>query len=284
MNISRGDSIRVALAYADIFSYPLRREEAVLWRVGRAGTDASSFTPPESRLVALRSRRERWSSEKWPHVHRAAALLRLVPGMRLVGVTGGLAMNNADRKDDIDFFCLTSRGTMWSSRLLATLLLDCFGLRRRPGELKVADKICLNMFMQQGSWALPSSERDLFAAHEVLQLVPVWEAGGAYHQFLAANSWVKRFLPNAWNTRWKKAQQENKISPSAGPLLTLLRAVESGARWIQVRHMKPRRTTEVIRAGVLRFHPHDVRPWVRSEFEKRLRRLGIPLDKIFYGR
>jgi len=50
--------------------------------------------------------------------------------------------------------------------------------------------------------ALPESERDLFSAHEVLQMEPVFDRGNTYKKFLLANKWVKTFLPNAWRYRY----------------------------------------------------------------------------------
>ena len=87
-------------------------------------------------------------------------------------------MDNADKQDDIDFFIITAKGTMWTTRLCSAFLLSAAGLRRTPNQKQVANKICLNMFMQEGDLSLPASERDLFSAHEVLQMVPLWEREG----------------------------------------------------------------------------------------------------------
>lgn len=279
MNISARDSIRIAIAYADIFDFPLTKKEAVLWRVGRSGGIAFSLPSYSASKLALRKRRAHYSSAKWNVAHKAAHILKKVPGILLVGVTGGVAMENADKQDDIDFLIITATGTMWASRLCATILLTLAGVRRRPDERQVANKICLNMFMQEGDLSLPVSERDLFSAHEVLQMVPLWERNGVYKKFLRANIWVKQFLPNAW-------REKQKVSPEsiAKNNTFLLRMLEFGAKHIQLRYMKRRQTSEVITKNQLRFHPRDVRPWVKKELAYRLRSFGIPLDRIFYGR
>jgi hypothetical protein len=281
MKISQKDSLRLAAAYADIFDYPLTWEELILWRVGVHGNAAipAGFKRHPKSLLALRAHRERWSKPKWEVARRAAHLLRLVPGIMLAGVTGGLAMNNADKDDDIDFFCLVSRGTLWTSRLLATIILDIYGMRRKPGEENVKDKICLNMFMVEGSFAVPPGDRNLFVAHEILQMVPLWDRGGAYRKFLRENAWVKRFLPNAWGKKYQVSSI--KYQEQSGNALSLLRLLEPVAKWVQLTYMRNRRTTEVITRGVLRFHPKDARPWVERKFKKRLEKLGIPIDNVF---
>jgi hypothetical protein len=234
------------------------------------------FLPGRAHLVSKRKTREAWSRKKWPMARRAALLLRHVPGILCVGVTGALAVGNAGKDDDIDLLCLTRRGWLWTGRLFATLLLDMLGIRRRPGDTNVSDKMCLNMFLAEDSFALPRGERDLFSAHEVLQMVPLWERDGAYGKFLRANSWVKEFLPNAWEQKYPvpSIQYQEKQN-------TAFSLLESAATWLQLRHMERRRTNEVITEGALRFHPKDARVWVRDAFARRARRLEIPLDKFF---
>ncbi len=51
--------------------------------------------------------------------------------------------------------------------------------------------------------------------------------------------------------------------------------LEALARWGQLRYMKPRRTTEVIEPGRIRFHPQDARKWVLEEYQARLKKLQI---------
>lgn len=243
--------------------------------------------PGRTAIVGIRRRREAGARVKWAIANKAAHVLRFVPTIQLVGVTGGLALNNASASDDIDFFCLTSRGTLWTGRLLATLLLDLLGMRRKPNQRNVTNRICLNMFMQEGSFALSKKERDLFAAHEVLHMVPLWKKGSAYVRFLEANRWVRAFLPNAWEKTIRMAKKEqtkdtnNFLASLAHGFFLLL---EPAAKSFELWYMHNKRTTEIVGAGVLRFHPKDARVWVLQDFRGRLARFGIPLDKIFYGR
>lgn len=208
MSISSRAAIRAAVAYADIFDYPLTRQQLRTWMVldtyaprlvgGIESRRGYFFLKGRHALVNVRLRRAQWQDEKWDIARRAAHILSRVPTILLVGVTGGLAMNNAKREDDIDLFLIVSDGTMWISRLFATLLMDLFGLRRHPRETSVTNKICLNMFVTERGMGVPDAERDLFAAHEVLQMQPLVTRGSAYKRFLQANAWVHAFLPTAW--------------------------------------------------------------------------------------
>lgn len=51
--------------------------------------------------------------------------------------------------------------------------------------------------------------------------------------------------------------------------------LEALVRWAQLKYMAPRRTTEVVEPGRIRFHPQDARKWVLKEYKKRLAELGI---------
>lgn len=192
------------VAYADIFDYPLTQEELTRWMIFGGGPPKQKkeyyFLSGRDHLVAVRQKRAAWQREKWAIARSAANILSKIPTVRLVGVTGGLAMNNAKKEDDIDLFIVTSEGWLWTSRLLATILMDFFGLRRRPNEMSVANKICLNMFTSE--LAALKSERDLFSAHEVLQMEPIFDRKNTYKKFLQANRWASKFLPNAWRYRY----------------------------------------------------------------------------------
>lgn len=286
------DAVRVAISYADIFDYPLTREEVRLWAPYRLIRTPLAefqgwFPRRYTHLTALRKQREAWSKEKWVQAQRGASILKLIPTLTLVGATGGLARDNAKEDDDIDFLLITAPRTLWMTRALSTILLDIFRLRRQPNDTKVRNLICLNMFMSEDGLAVPPEERDLFTAHEVLLMRPLWERGGAYQKFLSANQWVKRFLPNAWE---EKCQMIEDKWPIPREKISIWRVVwrwnilESLAKAFQLWYMRKRRSTEVVSDTLIRFHPHDARIWIKRALGRRLAKYNIPLDKIFYGR
>jgi hypothetical protein len=294
--------VYAAVAYADIFSYPLTREEIVRWGrwpkarlIDRIRLPAALQRKQQwymirgkSAHIARRARRFFYSKQKWRIARQVSQWLRWIPTIELVGVTGGLAMNNADRRDDIDIYIVTTPGFLWISRLLAVGIISLVGRRRTPATIRFGDTICMNMFVSRQMLAIPQKERDLFAAHEVLQMAPLWDRNGTYTAFLKKNSWVKRFLPNAWAEKMKneklKMKNYSKSNFTFYILHFTLLLCEPFARFIQIWYMRHRRTSEVITDDVLRFHPHDARVWVKEALAKRLKRVDIPLDKIFYAR
>ena len=287
------------VCYADIFDYPVTPDELRFWLIGKQAPSVGAVSGVDIRqartgtyytlkrrasIIRKRKLRAKIAGDKWKLAFSFARFFSFIPTILLVGVTGGLSMDNADRGDDIDLFFITAKGTLWITRAIATALSDALGIRRKPGDRTFSDKICLNMFMSEDSLSLPKNERDLFSAHEVLQLKVLWSRGGAYGKFLQSNAWVKAMLPSAWQqiTARKETAPARRKSLLYAPIRFLFSLVEPFSRSYQLRYMEPRRTTEVITPGILRFHPSDARIWIKKKLEQRLKRFNIPLDNIFY--
>lgn len=300
MKISLSQATLATVAYADIFSYPLTKEEIRYWQIfyedpvkltKSIGLSAGYYFLAGRRdLVRVRQRRTGCIENKFQIAQVMADQLKILPTIRLVGVTGGLAVGNAEPADDIDLFIITAGKTLWITRLLATIIVELSGKRRHPREKEIGDSICLNMFMTEDHLALPKADRDLFAAHEVLQMKPLWERNHLYRKFLTANQWVRYFLPNAWDEKSQTANlKSQKFNSQPGDLvltfaLYILRLFEQPLKVLQLRYMRRHRTTEVITDSVIRFHPRDARSWVKEKLQKRLSIFNIPLDSVFYNR
>lgn len=202
------------LAYADIFDYPLRENEIYrfllsdiryqILDVGKGLKELPEvsqknnfyFLKEREHLVLLRKKRERWSRKRLKIAKQVARWLKIIPTIKMVAVTGALAMENSNKNDDIDLLIITSKNRLWLTRLLAVLLVELIAKRRHPADKEVKDKICLNMFLDEGHLKVPEKEQDLFSAHEVCQLKPILDKNGTYQKFLKANLWSKKFLPN----------------------------------------------------------------------------------------
>lgn len=303
MKISSQALFYAMVCYGDIFDYPLTVSECYRFSLFspyhkvRKTFGVSSqklhkktyvFLSGRQKIIKTRLLRGRYAKEKWRKATIVAHAIGRIPNVRLVGVTGGLAMANTRRNDDIDLYCVTENGTLWVTRLLVTIFVSLLGVRRMPKTTQVHDKFCLNMFTTVDSMQVPVFEQDLFSAHEVVQMVPLWEKKGTYKQFLHANRWVKTYLPNAWrerNGKWQisndKLQRSNYVYSIYYLAFIILEPI---ARALQLWYMNNKRTNEVIEKGIIRFHPHDARVWIKEKLEKKLKKYNIPLDTIFYHR
>jgi predicted nucleotidyltransferase len=142
-------------------------------------------------LVAQRIERTKISEEKLKIIFRISRWLRCVPFLRMIAVTGRLAMKNAEKGSDIDVLIAIKKGRIFTGRLLFTLAVHFLG-RRRHGK-KIADRICLNYFIADDS--LEIKLKDMFSASEYFFALPIfgWET---FRNFQKANGWIAGYKPN----------------------------------------------------------------------------------------
>lgn len=265
------------LAYADIFDYPLTKNEIEKFFITKTPLGLTSlpvgvnqkngyyFLKGREKIVEIRKKRTRWSREKTKIGQKIATRLgRLIPFIKMIGFTGSLAMNNARLHDDIDFLVITARNRLWLTRLMAVVFLEIFGCRRRPGALNFNNKICLNMLLDENHLVIPSKEQDLFTAHEIAQLKPIYNKGQTYEKFIWANLWVKKYLPMAIEARLQKNDETKKKGNK------FLNIFEYLAYKCQLAYMKSRKTIEITQPHRILFHPHDCRGWILKEYNQRL--------------
>jgi hypothetical protein len=195
------------LLYADIFDYPLTPGEIHHYLIGarvspdevQAALHTSAWlralTVRVNGYVTLRHRREigalrderrQASAQLWPVARRWAAILGGLPFVRMVAVTGALAMDNAPAGDDVDYLIVTAPGRVWLARGMAVLMVR---VARALGT-----GLCPNYLLAET--ALAQQRRDLFSAHDLAQMVPL--VGHAmYARLRAMNAWAEAYLPQA---------------------------------------------------------------------------------------
>ncbi len=196
------------VAYADVFDYPLTAKEVHFYLVGipapltavQALLSSSQLAPQHlayrqgyftlpgrKSIVETRLRRAKVAARMWPRaIHCGLSIARL-PFVRMVAVTGALAMNNVEPADDVDYLIVTEPGRLWLCRAMVIALVVKPAARR-------GNVLCPNYLLSERTMAL--HEHNLFTAHELVQTVPI--AGlSIYRQMRWANAWTVRFLPNA---------------------------------------------------------------------------------------
>ena len=148
-------------------------------------------------LVEKRLRRNKIASLKIKKLRKIVWLLRFIPFIRMIGITGRLSMKNTRNDSDWDLFVVLKKGKIWTGRTLLTVFVHLIG-KRRHGE-KIKDRICLNYFITDESLKINISERsfevNLFSAGEYSFMIPLF-GFKAFRKFQIRNSWIKDFKPN----------------------------------------------------------------------------------------
>jgi len=236
-------AIMETVLYSDCFDYPLTLPELAHYLMGVEGCKEQIFEilrrPSQlagklslkddyvtlrgrEMLVERRRARALKSRRIWKVARRYVRILSALPFVRMVAVTGALAMDNCDERDDVDVLVATTPSRVWLGRAFAVLVV-------RAGRLS-RNTLCPNYVISQEALCL--EPRSVYVAHEFAQMVSLY-GKNLHAQMREANPWVKNILPNAD----KPFRQEAECQP--GPLvLAVKRAAErllSGAlgTWLE---------------------------------------------------
>lgn len=276
------------LIYADIFDYPLKAWEIHKWLIGRKcdlldiekalgklskkGKVRTKFDfyflPRREKIAAARLSRLKVSNEYFKKAKLVSQLFKIIPWIKIVGISGSLAMENVSLLDDIDLFIITSKNRLWISRVLMLGLLNLTGQRRKPNDTKrrAAGKICVNLILQED--LLEQKRKDLYTAHEILQMVPLWQRGGTYTKYLDANFWAFEHLPN-WTTG-DFSKMEKSLFEKINPISRL----ETLAKALQLNLMGRPKGNEKVGEKALYFHPEDKREEVLKNYRQKIKKLS----------
>lgn len=231
-------------------------------------------------LAEKRINNNKISVRKIKRLRRIVWLLRFVPYVRMVGVTGRLAMKNASAGSDWDLLVVLKAGKIWTGRTLVTLLTQLIG-KRRYGR-KIKDKVCLNYFITEES--LEIATKEMFSSHEYFFMFPLF--GKATHErFQLKNKWIKKFRPNYSlaeidNLKLMGSTRLSDTLRQAGELVLSSRALEDWlGRWQRAKIMKNPKTKKagsLIQASrdSLVFLPEPQGPKVFEKFRKKIESLS----------
>jgi hypothetical protein len=197
------EAVLRTVAYEDVFDYALTVDEIYRLLVGcRTQREVvlaalQEYTPLSFRegyytlpgrenLSGLRRTRGEAAGRLWPEAIRYGRVMAHLPFVRMLAVTGSLAMNNTPDGADVDYLVVTAADRLWTCRALLMLVVRLAGRR--------GVTLCPNYLVSER--ALVFSERTLYTAHELVQMVPIFGLG-IYASIRAMNRWTEQYLPNA---------------------------------------------------------------------------------------
>lgn len=183
-------------------------------------------------------------------------LLKAIPFILLVGLSGSAAMQSAKKNDDIDLFIITAPNRLWTARFIAIICAKLCGIHRRRKDKHINSKVCLNLFFDaHDGLSIPAHKRTFYVAHELLQMKPLINKHRIYGRFLEANKWVGKFFPNG-----KSKILNFSISNKSGQIDWF----EKWARKLQLHFINKHKTTETVTDTQLWFFPDDFELKIRS--------------------
>ena len=245
-------NIIAALAYFDMFEYPLTKVE--LYSFLGAYCDKQIFNKELSYLlisenvycfdnfftlknnakIALRRHNgNKKATEMMKIAERIGQLLIRFPYVRGIAVSGSLSKNFADEKSDIDLFVITAPGRLWVARTLMHLFKKFTFLFNKEHFF------CMNYFIDEAG--LQIIEKNIYTATEVVTLIPL-EGDSVFKKFFSANAWTLNYLPNNYmrvasakspKFRWFKSVIEISLNNCVGDMLNDVLMKITASRWLK---------------------------------------------------
>jgi predicted nucleotidyltransferase len=266
------NSHKISLIYHDFFDYPLSLSELKKWDTSSSLKTKKSlgkvkkaqgfyYLAKKKEIVKKRLIRKKISAKKMKIAQKVVKHLIKIPSIKMVAVTGSLAMQNSNKDSDIDLMVITQKGTLWSSRAIVYCLFTIayclthaphFRLRK-PKSREERDKLCFNIWMDEKD--LKIKEKNIYTAHEIAQIIPLINKNKTYEKFIYKNNWIGNYWPNAVNLQDAKGNPQKASSSSFYLLFATI--LEPLSFWIQYQYMKPKITIEIVTKTRAFFHPYD---------------------------
>lgn len=198
------------LLYADIFEYAMRLPELHRYLIHPTHVPLDAIeerlaTSPvlhealiaqndllclKDKITHITKRQQRltYMATLSEQVQRYGRWLATIPFVRMVALTGAVAVENpASGNDDLDFMLIVVPGRVWLARALSIVLV-------RMGRLRGVE-LCPNYVV--ASNRLEQERCDLYIAHEIAQLVPLYDADDFYGMLWRTNTWHQDWLANS---------------------------------------------------------------------------------------
>jgi hypothetical protein len=285
-------AILKTLLYGDIFDFPMTEREIHHYLIGvHATPEVVHQTLHHSAYLAQhvirvngyyamrpdtaerRYQRSEISGALWNTARRYGIWLAYFPFVRMVALTGALAMRNADSpQDDLDYLVVTAPERVWLARLLIVILVRLarlWGVYLCPNYLLIETK-------------LEQPKQDIYVAHELTQMIPI-SGYALYERMRAANAWADRLMPNAQGTfypiqphqphgigRWLQAGIEWLLAGRLGDWLENWERRRKEKKFARQAAESPH-SSAVINAEQIKGHFRDYGHPVLNHFHQKLR-------------
>lgn len=287
------DAILQTVVYADVFDHPLTAREVhryltgvrmpfetleqTLKKVEGVVQNGEHFTlPGREEIIPVRLQREQRSRTLLPRALQFGRILGDLPFIRMVALTGSLAVLNVSKVDDFDYMIVTVPGRLWTARAFALLfnrIVKLFGYT-----------ICPNLVVSENRLGWPL--HDLYSARELCQMIPI-SGLEVYQLLIKANAWARDFLPNGFELPggslpplidrrkpWWRALLERLLSGQLGDRFEKWEMHRKIARFSKQAGFGEE---TVFDAEVCQGNFHHHRKWTREVFEKKLAGLATEL-------
>jgi len=213
------------ILYFDIFRHPLTADEIYQFLPSNSTNpdeieDACSSKPLRGlldrhgpfyfvksrgpRVPLHRLEKEKEAQKLWRSAMHMGRIMKYIPFVQAIFVSGELSKGVASKGSDIDFLIVTTARRLWLCRFLFVVFK-----RLLPGKLR--NSLCFNTFVSEDAFVY--SYRNMYSAIEIATLKVLYNKA-AHRKYVEANKWINNFLPN-----FRIQEQEFPVISERVPLI-----------------------------------------------------------------
>lgn len=119
-------------------------------------------------------------------------VLRFIPSVCYLGISGSLSMKYISGESDIDIFVVAAPQTIWQTRF-ALLVYKYFLIFFSP---QIGKKLCFNLFFAEDGLLIRKKKQTNYIGHELLQLKTIIDKRQTYESLKFNNRWIVNYFPN----------------------------------------------------------------------------------------
>jgi D-beta-D-heptose 7-phosphate kinase/D-beta-D-heptose 1-phosphate adenosyltransferase len=288
-------AILKTLLYSEIFNYPLKKEEIYNFLISSQKISKEEvyktlsllkepfkkknnyfYISNNNSLISERQSKEMKSNKKIRRAKKIIKIISIIPTIKFIGISGALSMKNSGENDDIDIFIISKKDFTWTTRFLVAIFLNFLGSYRTRNSINFADKICLNMILDENSMYFRNKKQNLYIAHEIMQIIPVFNKDKTFEKFIEINNWTNNFLANATvKKNYYINKKQNTILELLIIVLFKILFVEKILRFLQFTYMKKHISKETVLNNYLGFHPFDYETYVLKNYRNKLKSFDL---------
>jgi hypothetical protein len=192
--------------------------------------------------------------EKQKIIQELLPLFKKIPPLNFLAITGSVASQKPKVKDDIDLLLISSPNTLW---VLRPLFLFSLYLKKIPFHQALKEEkknyLCPNIILDSSSLIIPKNRRSLTTATDLVLMIPVFDRGFYHQTLLRKNSWVKKYLANAYHQKLKTTSSHPPSKAQSN--FHLLFLLNLSFFIIQYLYMLPKIKRETVTLRQAFFHP-----------------------------
>ncbi len=240
-------------------------------------------------LIQKKNTRYNSTSKKIKKAIWIAKLFKFIPWIKMIAIAGFKGPHNLEYNGDIDFFVITKRKKIWTTRFFCVGFIKMLNLRPKINNKK--NKICLSFYVAENNLNLEklmlkkkNSDKtyDIDFVYWLSGFVPIYNIGQTYEKFSKKNNWIKKYLPNFFWTSPNERRSAGKsfgffyyflINLIFGNFELILKKIQLKILPEELKNLMNIDTRVIINDKMLKLHSKDRREEYRKKFEKKYEQL-----------